>query len=94
MVLGPMVNGVVLGGCQSLNPGPQPPGQSSIAAKEPQGGAFDGASAANPTGRIERCGIFDLATEFTFEKFSQETLVKVVLRTLLGLNQNAFLGMK
>jgi len=32
MVLGPMVkvNGVVLGGCQSLNSGPQPPGQSRI----------------------------------------------------------------
>jgi hypothetical protein len=87
MVLGPMVNGVVLGGCQSLNSGPQPPGQSRIGAEEPQGGALDGAGAANPTGRIERGGILDLATEFALKEFSQEPLVKAVLRTLLGLVQ-------
>ena len=94
MVLGPMVNGVVLGGCQSLNSGPQPPGQSRIGAEEPQGGALDGAGAANPTGRIERGGILDLATEFALEEFSQEPLVKAVLRPLLGLDQSAFLGVK
>ena len=86
MVLGPMVNRVVLGGCQSLNSGPQPPGQSRIGAEEPQGGALDGAGAANPTGRIERGGILDLATEFALEEFSQESLVQAVLRTLLGLS--------